>query len=147
MIKVLAVDPGETTGYVLGIYTPNDGSFPTIDFGHTGVWYGIQEMRGLYQYTDLFAVFDVLVVEKYIIYPNRAKQHIGNPLFTSQVIGRLKWLAYLADKPCVEYLASQAKQRWPDARLRKYYDLTRFPSRHTVDALRHLLTYCEKHNG
>jgi hypothetical protein len=153
MTKILAVDPGHTTGYVIGEFEPekfnamkiyNDPSELSVSLNivRVGEWTSMEELEDLL--LDLFHKTDVVVCERYVIYPNRAESHVGDQLETPQIIGIVKWLAWrICCVDVVEQSASQAKQRWPDSRLEKYYPMARIYSPHIQDALRHLLTYIE----
>jgi hypothetical protein len=140
MPSVLALDPGETTGYVAADYEFRTCDETIIIAAATeGTW---TAMAGLHSRLYLFDTADFIVAEDYIIYPNRAKSHTGDRVYTAQEIGRIRWLAYANGLPVAMQPASMAKQRWPDERLRE--KLGRMPPNHICDAWRHLFTYLEK---
>lgn len=147
-MKILAVDPGHTTGYVKAVFNPPEEDYDILPFdscvhiANTGHWSSMEDLEDLIP--DLFHKTDFVVCERYVIYPNRAESHVGDHLYPVQVIGRVKWLAWrLCCVDVVEQSASQAKQRWPDSRMWKYFPGIRNFSPHIQDAMRHLLTYIE----
>ncbi len=145
-MKVLAIDPGETTGYVLAEWGSGgvSGLVGIIDFDEFGTWHGIEELGDKVE-RGLLANVVIFVIEKYVIYPNRATAHIGNDLYTAREIGRLEWLAYSIGAQVVMHSASQAKSRWPWSRIVKHFPEftnSKYPG-HIWDALRHLLTFME----
>lgn len=97
-MKILAIDPGETTGVVL-MDTDNLGS---LQGATVHLWDRIdliiQEM-----------VPDVLVFEAWRLYPHMAKIMIGNEFLPVQVIGVLRYLAEKHHIPVVLQTAAQAK--------------------------------------
>lgn len=139
---ILGVDPGETTGYVVVDYDVDNRRISLIAHGE---WSGMEELLSLW-HEGLFNDVEVIALEQYIIYPNRAMNHIGDSLYTAQEIGRLKWIAFRFGIDVEEQAASMAKQRWPASRLHKRVDeiasLMRTP--HELDSLRHALTYIER---
>jgi len=134
---VLAIDPGETTGFVLAEVVTDD----RITIKESGDWSGL---GAFIANMDLFAGVDVCVCEDYKIRPNRANTHIGDPLYAAQEIGRVKLMATLKGAQVVLQSASSAKQLWPGQRLDHYVNIATLKSRHTIDALRHLFTYAER---
>jgi len=150
--SILAIDPGATTGWakVVGIVPPSDkdprGLFT---YAGGGTFAGVKaawEQRGIYQGVD------IIVVEDFRIYPHKAQALIGRRLSAPKEIGRIELLALLADEarssplPIHYQMASQAKQLWPDSRIREKFPgfyKTRLRDKHTRDALRHLFTFME----
>lgn len=153
-MRVLAIDPGGTSGYVLGEFDERiEDAFErikTVEIRDAGEWSGMQDMtdRGIVEPADgsgLFDHGDVVVVERYVIYPNRAQTHIGDDLYTAREIGRIEWLAFTRrdHHEVVFQAASRAKQRWPNDRMYKYFPGAKHVSNHIRDAMRHLMTYVE----
>lgn len=144
-MRILAIDPGVTSGYVLAKVSNDDPSQTLEDrlkFKDIGEWEGMEALSNI---VYLFNNVDVCVIERYAVYPNRARQHIGDDLYTARVIGRVEWLAFSVSgiKELEFQSASQAKQRWPNSRLFKHLSGLRHFSPHIRDATRHLLTYLE----
>lgn len=138
-MRILSFDPGETTGYAEGLLENN-----RLTVGLVGSWRGLDEYLGTA--TALFAIrrVDVVVVEDYVVYPHKLKEHIGNALYTAREIGRLEFYAYVAGANLIKQSASMAKQRWTDERLTRALAAHYFTNRHAIDAIRHLLTYVER---
>lgn len=146
-MRVLAIDPGETSAYVVADVVESQ-EFTTVDIIKAGQWQG---MRQLALNLNMFNGVTQLVMEDYLIYPNRAQSHIGDRVFTAREIGRIEWIALYhcslseSEGSVVFQMASQAKQRWPNARLRNYVRYWATP--HIGDAIRHLLTLVEVQFG
>jgi hypothetical protein len=140
-MRILGIDPGETTGYVL---LQVDDVSREVAIERAATWHGLVEFDAMVN-DGLFDGIDAMAIEGYIIYPNRAQSHVGSHLYTAQEIGRLLWVAYTKHIEIVKQQpASMAKSRWPDDRLEKYGLLLRGESLHARDALRHALTCFEK---
>lgn len=149
---MLAIDPGGTSGYVLAEFDENvEDSFErldTIEVKDAGEWSGMVGMFDKFRRyfgEPLTLGLDACVVERYVIYPNRAQTHIGDDLYTAREIGKIEFVLYEDTRidEVVFQAASQAKQRWPNDRLFKYYPGARHVSDHIRDAMRHLLTFVE----
>jgi hypothetical protein len=150
---VLSLDPGETTAYVVAQvipWNPVDHEI-AVDIRpyDIGKWHGIQEFDDIT--ASLFMMYDIkrIVVEDYIIYPNRARSHTGSKVYTAREIGRIEYVAYLRritkdNGRLVFQAASMAKQRWPDNRLNQYVPRNAWSDRHQLDAIRHLMTWAER---
>lgn len=153
-IRVLAIDPGETSAFIVGIVgqvaRPGHSLLSPEGQGHLdliqwGQWHGMDEL--LTVQGSLFRPDVHIVCEQYRVYAHKAQQHVGSPVYTAREIGRIEWLAFMNGRPVTFQHASEAKQRWPDKRLRDH-----FPehykdwrqSAHIKDACRHLLTFVEK---
>jgi len=141
-VKVLALDPGETTGFVQAV-VEEFGDAIYVQIEETGQW---GNKTTLSEHLGLFKV-DEIVIEDYIIYPNRVRSHIGDRVLTARIIGMIEWIAFYHYNLGLNYqMASQAKQRWPNSRIDSYLPLcwdTLIRSVHVKDALRHLLTFIE----
>jgi hypothetical protein len=139
-MRVLSVDPGETTGFVI----VDVNTEPLFTGVYGGEWKGLDDLYYLVTHRNMVVGVDVVVIEKYVVYPNRLKTHIGDSLLTAQMIGAVKYVCQAHDiNEVIEQPASMAKQRWPNRRIRKYFNLPRGWSRHIIDALRHFLTALE----
>lgn len=135
-LLLFAMDPGETVGYAVfrgpellladqsRLRRPSD-----IDATLTALH-------------AIHGVPDVMVVEAYRIYPNRAKQHINSDLFTPRVIGGIEvWSAIIKPTPKLVFqMASQAKGFATDRKLRDW-GLYQRGARHANDAIRHAVYY------
>ena len=150
---ILALDPGETTGYVLARWTRLAGPYPAMLYW--GQWKGMDD---LHSHISLFSKADVCVVESYRVYPGTVSAHTTSDLYTAREIGRIEWICHLNNVKLVLQNASKAKQTWPNQRLRRLLDseLLTWPvplpsprqvRKHTFDAIRHLMTYMEWFTG
>lgn len=121
---MLALDPGETTGWALFV-------------GHRLVKAGEFKVTSslLFDHLLLHEKPQQLVIENYKVYAHRAAQHIGSEVPTIQYIGMLKYLAAVYDIPLTLQMAFQAKKFVTDNRL---VDLGLWhTSKHARDAIRH----------
>lgn len=135
---VIAIDPGESIGVVIANLTGDPPPKPRFKIQQFGVIQpgDTKKWRGLCSLLDRA---HAVVVEDYRIYPHTARAHIGERPFTVELIGVIRYVMY--PKEPIFQTASQAKQQWPNARLKKhgfYIDPV-----HARDALRHFLTYLE----
>jgi hypothetical protein len=132
--KVLALDPGETTGWAT--YEPLESAVyisqqVTKEIGPSGNW--------LRKSIDLHS-FDHIRAEDYRVYEWKAQDHSWSPIHTAQWIGAIRLIAYETDTPLSFMMAQQAKQFWTDAKL-DMFGMNPKGLKHGRDALRHLLYY------
>uniref|UniRef100_A0A6M3J3J4 Holliday junction resolvase RuvC n=1 Tax=viral metagenome TaxID=1070528 RepID=A0A6M3J3J4_9ZZZZ len=125
-MKILAIDPGQTTGVLL------------MDT-HTGSTLGAElrlweRLDALIQRTKP----DVIVYEAFRLYPHLAKAQIGKSFPTVQVIGVIKYLANQACIPTVEQTAAMRKH------VPKRPGIT---SPHVQSAYQHAETYRRRKEG
>lgn len=130
---VLALDPGETTGWCLfkGTTILEHGQIRTKDVVTGG--------QAVY---DLLAKYGPahLVMENYRIYAHKLKEHAGSEVHTVQFIGAIKVIANLHKlKPSLQ-MAVQAKQFCTDEKL-KAWDVWYKGEKHARDAIRHAMFY------
>jgi hypothetical protein len=80
---------------------------------------------------------DVAVIEKFVLYPSKAKSQAWSPMATSEMIGAMKWIAQRAHVPVVEQGADikNPTRRQCKARHLKWKDNK---SGHASDAILHL---------
>lgn len=132
---LLAVDPGETTGWALfRMGNPTDsGEIPKEDFADTflGALMTLEP--------------SIVVVEDYKIYPHKAKAHTWSSLHTVKIIGVIEALCAQNNIPVVKQMAS-SKQFVTNEKLRawEFYQKRRS---HTNDAIRHGCYYLLFHKG
>lgn len=156
-MKVLAFDPSGnfsegkgTTGYSLSL----DGNMPhrladisAKDYATKhAYWFAHKELIET-------AFPDVVVIESYRLFGNKAKEQTGSSLETPQLIGYLEMVCYEMDIPVVLQDPS-TKQRHADPVLvqmgvlerngQKYYYRGEMTNLHQRDALRHDLYYNRK---
>ena len=87
-----------------------------------------------------------IVIEEYLLYGQNAASHTNSRMETSQLIGILRYMAFLADVPVKMQTASLVSNRWADSVLtaNKLLVNGRFPNipdfipcEHEIDAFRH----------
>ena len=83
---------------------------------------------------------DVVIIEKFVLYPSKAAVQAWSPMATSEMIGAMKWIAEKAGVPVVEQGADikNPTRRQCKARNLKWKDNK---SGHASDALLHLQHY------
>jgi hypothetical protein len=140
-MRILALDPGETTGWA---YT----NTRWVGEGEAKLYHG--DFRG---WEDLEAFIrgsafplsppatehptDVVIIEKFVLYPWAGAQQTWSDFPTIEVIGVAKFLAAKVDARVVMQPASDAKSKW----------IKRAPvkgNRHEKDAQRHLLVFLKR---
>jgi hypothetical protein len=145
---ILGVDPGDTSGWIkvqvdfvkLRNGSSIDECVEIVDSGEFSDIHGFSAAKN-----DMFGLLTRVIVENYVIYPNRAQTHAGQTIPTIRIIGWIEWYAYwIGGLRIILQTASEAKQRWPDKRLNRHFPELVGGSRHIRDALRHVLTYAEK---
>lgn len=156
---VLALDPGNTTGWVLVEYFHDE-----VDPGY------LLHRWGVFNSIDLeisaaplmYKLANVVVTESYVIRPDTFSANVGKSPYALEVIGRARLWARQFEVPIFhQQPPAQAKQQWTDSRLKKHFQHhVLYPSgapgashpepglcRHEVDALRHAMTYLENAYG
>lgn len=130
--RILALDPGETTGWATfeGQAMVNSGQIkgPTLFDCY-------RQIRALIDLTDPHD----LVMENYKIYAWKAKDHSWSELFTPKLIGAIECL--MAERDCVVkmQMAQQAKGFCTDDRLKLFGFWP--DGKHARDAVRHAVYY------
>lgn len=124
-MKVLALDPGETTGYVVFNQDKHEivesGQFPYI-----------QELERLIELCDF------VIIEKFELFPHKAKEQIGSTFPTCEVIGVAKYLCgkfnrdYILQRPLDQSFFNDAKLKILGFRTNR---------KHANSAIKHLLHY------
>lgn len=136
-MRILALDPGETTGWarVDTITTPG-----SIHYGRSPGWTQLQEL--IFAPTmsrpepSVFKV-DVVVIEKFTLYPWAARSKVWSEFPTVEVIGVAKYLAAQAGARVVMQGADVAKAKWlKKAKVKG--------NAHERDAQRHLLAFLKR---
>lgn len=145
-MKILAIDPGETIGFVL----LDDGQL-----AEHWEWGGRLPAKDDPDFWPIFVTVFVsvlsgsepqaVVIEDYRIYADKANMHIGNRLFTAELIGAISALcAAVAPPVSIHRLPASKKGRWPNARLdAKFPQHRAVVGDHERDALKLALAYKE----
>ena len=90
---------------------------------------------------------DVIVIEDYRLYFNKALSQVGSRLLTSELIGAICQEAAISEIPVVRLMAG-VKRNWPIARINSRYPAYKVvPKPHALDALLLALYYIEKTLG
>ena len=130
---ILALDPGETTGYVIAEI---DGI--NYDIKLSGQHPNWRQLEGLINYWSP----DAIVYEAFYLSPEIAKFKSRSTLPTVEVIGVLK---YLAQKYSVRQLIAQPPSAKELVTLPRYVAGVSGP--HARDALKHLIAYLRRTNA
>jgi len=147
---VLALDPGETIGFArmeLNIVIGGENTLMLLsadqvplDITKQGfIWDTASQ-----ELTELFAEEpDVVVIEDYRVYTQKAMAHAGSRVLTSELIGAICHEAAVNQIPVVR-LAAGTKGSWPQARIDAKYQLWHHvPHPHAGDAVILGLVYAE----
>lgn len=157
-MRIIAFDPGETTGFVIAEVEVTT-SIVKVEIKTLDEFTGLLELFNICQ--KLYEGWiDFVVIEDYIIYPNKAMSHAGSKVLAARTIGHIEFAtmqfgltkSQLSSGSHVEYLmpeivfqtASMAKSLWPDKRLAKYLGKVSHLSNHKRDAIRHAFTWIER---
>jgi hypothetical protein len=131
--RVLAFDPGETTGWAVFHRTTENTEL--IDAGQATTW---PLKVGVENFNTLFQQFspNIIVYESYHIYSWKANQHKNSEVATIQVVGCLQTLAIQNVLPYTAQTAQIGKTFVNDAKLEDW-GLWIPGLRHARDAIRH----------
>jgi len=127
MGRLLALDPGETTGWCL---------FETLQLKETGQF----TVNTPLDFDRLIGKYEpqVIVAENYRVYASQAKRHVGSEVPTVQYLGVIKFVAEQRGIPLHLQMAFAAKGFMTDSRLRALRVL-QTNRRHSNDAIRHAM--------
>lgn len=133
--KVLAFDPGETTGWCVF----EEGELK--DFGQLTDTPVVEALIRLHKP-------DVIVCEDYRVYAWRTNDHSWADLKTPKLIGAIDYLASSLDIKIVYQMAGMAKGFCKDSKLKewKFWEQTR-QLKHSRDAIRHACYYLLFYKG
>jgi len=126
---LIAVDPGETTGYAIFIDTHLRYY---VQIASKDIW---EVAKWLETFTKKFHP-KVIVVEDYRVYSWRAKQHTWSDLFTPRLIGGLEVLCGMHDVPLIKQQPQVAKGFCTDDKLKSWGFWVKGQP-HVRDAIRH----------
>lgn len=126
MKSVLVFDPGESTGWVC---RHRDGSLS----GGTCC----KDHRDVVNIIELFEP-DIVVFERFNLYPGMAKSMSWNSFYPCEVIGVIRYkcdlhkIPYIEQAPSVKKFAGELSEEWFE--FKRYHAVTE----HTKDAYQHL---------
>jgi len=130
---ILALDPGETTGYVVAEVDGLD-----YDIKISGQFPSWQRLEELITYWPP----GVIIYEAFYLSPQIAKFKTRSTMPTVEVIGVLK---YLAQKYAIRQLVAQSPAHKEMVSLPRYIAGVSGP--HARDALKHLIAYLRRTNA
>jgi hypothetical protein len=137
-LRILSIDPGAATGIALIECGNSLSSFVIVMREVVELWYGIEEL--IEQYKP-----DVVVMEQYRLYPNKARVQAYSTMVSPRVIGAVEEICRRLNVYLVEQPATRAKNiEVPEsiyASLRKRGEDGKFPSTHEKDAIKHAVAY------
>lgn len=133
---ILAIDPGEDTGWVL-FHTE---LFGMLDYGVCKLWQDLNIRIGL---------CDLVVCEDYRLYAFKAEAQSWTRPASVEVIGVVRYLCEILEKPLVfqgasqrTFFGSDRKPKLHAAGNKRLKDMGFWlSSKHSRDAMRHCLTY------
>lgn len=136
-MRLLAIDPGETTGY--SIWEISDEQYgtpihPYADMSKYLVADG--ELPYHIGLDKLIQEADVVVFEKFLLYAHKAKTLIGSEFITPQIIGMIKYMCKLHSKPWFGETAQHVKGYCTDEKLKRA-NIYITKSKHSRDSIRH----------
>lgn len=136
---LLALDPGETTGYALFKY---DHMVEAGQLATHNVYAGVDLLEEMLKKHQP----DMVVYEDYRVYAWKAQSHSWETLHTPRFIGAIQTLTYLRQIPVLAQMAQQAKMFCTDQKLQQW-DYYQKGQRHARDAIRHGCYYLLFNNG
>lgn len=127
-MKILAIDPGNVSGFC-EFYNPKKFSSFYVEEDFIQIYKEIKERTP-----------DIVVFERFALYPAFAKHLVWNEMYPSQVIGVIRFTCEYLGIPYVSFSAS-AKEYvvYPEGHT--------FRSDHERDAYGHAWYYFMKHNS
>jgi hypothetical protein len=134
---LLALDPGETTGWSL--WTSTQEHIILLDSGQLKTWPMDAATDGLWKLL-IDHQPNFITYEAYNVYSWKRDQHVGSDVPTIQVIGCIQTLARMRSIPMNTRNAQTAKTFVTDDKLRAWGFYSR-GQRHSRDSMRHGLYY------
>ncbi len=137
MQRIVAVDPGQTTGWAEGVFNPNTREWDVRDVKEIA-WEERFLMRLLLTSSDgpepLLPSY--IICERFILYPYKAKQQIGSEFPSVRVIGTLE--AYLEQLGLLSLLTFQNASVRERVQVLPQHAHLVVGSEHKKDAYQHL---------
>lgn len=133
-MRVLAIDPGGTTG--MAAYTPGDFGFESWEIPGGLEGFAQWWLRG--RQPGVVDSYDFVVIEKFTIMASTLKK--TRQYDALEIIGLVKATSHVSGPPCLLQTPAQAKSFATDDKLKalKWFDSS--PGGHKNDATRHLVT-------
>lgn len=131
MSKLLGIDPGESTGFVVVSVAPGSRTATVHEWGVLRLWHGLGTLAKRTRP-------DIIIYERWRLYPWAARSLSWSELLPVQTIGVLKFVSEMLGIPCIGQNASFRKNyKLPKSRFRQVTNL------HARDALQHLLAFIQ----
>jgi len=136
-MRLLAIDPGETTGIALFLNIQPVNQFELKPRQVSGVIEPVASLADQIASTlNRYREIDVIILEDYRVYKWRAKQHTWSDLHTPRLIGAIEYIASKEKIPIIKQPAHVAKQFCTDDKL-KHWGMYISGLKHARDAVRH----------
>ena len=88
----IAIDPGETCGIARSYEVPPPSTLDLHPY-YGALSHPLEIFLQGFNNMCITERVDLVIVESYRIYPDKAMAHIGQPLITAEAIGAIKWIA------------------------------------------------------
>lgn len=143
-MRVLALDPGECSGYCIIQWDHMRQIKPREDLASCIITHGQIASRDLVkQHQELERLIttynpDIIVYEKFLLYGHKAAAQIGSDMYTPQVVGQIKVLCAKYNKREISNSAQNAKLFYTDKKL-KEHNMWQVGMKHCRDSIRHAL--------
>ncbi len=136
---LLALDPGETTGWTTFTYDKDRDQYTMLECGQATTFPMEQSVESLQNLLKKFKP-DHVVFERYAVYEWKTDSHAWSDVPTLRVIGCIQTLCIQQGIPYSEQTAQVAKNFCTDSKLMTwgFYDRAQ---RHSRDAIRHATYY------
>lgn len=132
-MKILAIDPGETTGVAVCEIGDTMGTFRVIDHKSISLWRGIDFLLDVHHP-------DVIVAELFRLYPQCAKAQSFSSMVASRVIGAVEYIAEKRGITLVEQSAAVGTKIHLPKHI--FSEIGKGKTPHEVDATKHAYAYC-----
>ena len=140
-MRIMGLDPGETTGATIIDIPSHIVSIPLKSEISNWVQYA-GELENWFAIESLIKEFtpDVIVIEEFRLYADKAKSKIGHDFPEVKIIGQIEMIAQQQNIPIHKQGAGVVKQFYTDERL-KSLNMWQSGQRHARDAVRHALYF------
>jgi len=148
-LRILVIDPGETTGYAVFLLNrPEDGALPANELLLLETWEGQGASISEFVIPFLKVLRRVkpalVLIEDYRVYQSKANLHIGMSLRTPELIGAIIAICNLTvPKMRTVRIAAAKKGRWPEARMKVKFPQAKDVTGHARDAVKLGLAFLE----
>lgn len=135
-VRVMAIDPGERTGWAIGEIDPEAPELTIVE-------QGVDQLRDFaFLLREKIEEVDVVVYETWRLYPHMARKLIGNDMQPSQLVGIIRFVSWLNPEVALVSQGATIKKTafktMPDDMKRR---LANSSEQHDQDAVMHLWFY------